>query len=104
MPATPESKVKTFVRKALADEGVWYFSPAANGYGRSGIPDIIACVNGCFLAIECKAGKGRTTALQERELKLIREVGKGHALVVSDDPESQRTLLETIALLKMHFT
>lgn len=97
--ATPESKVKKDVAAALTKAGVYFFFPAANGYGRAGIPDIIVCVNGYFLAIECKAGKGRTTALQDRELDNIRKAG-GQAIVVTDDPETFRALGATLELLR----
>jgi Holliday junction resolvase len=82
--STPERKVKEAVAAVLKANGVYYFFPPANGLGRAGIPDIIACCNGMFLAIECKAGKGTTTALQERELARIREAG-GAALVVREN-------------------
>ena len=81
---TPEAKVKAKCRKVLDESGVYYFFPATHGYGRSGVPDIICCHAGAFLAIECKAGKGTTTALQERELRRIREAG-GIALVINED-------------------
>ena len=81
---TPEGKVKAAVRKVLDAEGVYYFMPAANGFGRAGIPDIICCVRGFFLAIELKAGKGKTTALQDRELAAINAHG-GKAMVVNED-------------------
>lgn len=84
--ATPESKTKTRIKRILADAGVYYFMPPANGYGRAGIPDFVACVNGRFLAIEAKAGTGKTTALQNRELQLINDAG-GVALVVYDHEE-----------------
>jgi Holliday junction resolvase len=81
---TPEKKVKDKVRKVLAEYGVYNFMPATHGYGRSGVPDIIACFNGRFIAIETKAGKGTTTTLQERELALIRKNG-GVALVINEE-------------------
>ena len=81
---TPEGKVKAAVRKVLDTEGVYYFMPAANGFGRAGIPDIICCVRGFFLAIELKAGKGKTTALQDREIMAINIHG-GKAMVVNED-------------------
>lgn len=84
MAQTPESKVKAAVKKILDAHGVYHFSPAANGYGRVGVPDIICCVNGYFLAIECKAGKGKTTALQDRELAAITKAG-GVAIVINED-------------------
>jgi Holliday junction resolvase len=71
MTITPESKVKTGVRKLLDTLGIYHFMPPANGFGRAGIPDIIGCMDGHFIAIECKAGKGKTTALQDRELNAI---------------------------------
>lgn len=83
MAATPEKRVKGKVVSILKDEGVYYFFPATHGYGRSGIPDIIVCVNGVFLAIECKAGNNKPTALQIRELENIRRSG-GVAIVVNE--------------------
>ena len=84
MALTPERKVKQEVVAVLKQHGVYYFFPSANGLGRSGIPDIIACCSGKFIAIECKAGKGQTTALQARELLRIYKAG-GIALVVRED-------------------
>lgn len=84
MAATPEKKVKDKVVGILKDEDVYYFFPATHGYGRSGVPDIVACVNGHFLAVECKAGRNKPTALQVRELEAIRAKG-GVAIVVNED-------------------
>jgi len=84
MAATPEKKVKDAVRKILAKYGVYHFLPPGMGLGRSGIPDIIGCKNGKFIAIECKAGKGKTTALQERELLAIANAG-GFTFVARED-------------------
>jgi Holliday junction resolvase len=83
MAQTPEKRVKTKVESVLKSEGAYYFFPATHGYGRSGVPDIIACVNGRFLAIECKAGGNKPTALQVREIENIRSAG-GVAVVVNE--------------------
>lgn len=83
MAKTPEKVVKDKVVAVLKDEGVYYFFPATHGYGRSGVPDIIACVNGHFLAIECKAGGGKLTALQVREIKHILACN-GEAVVANE--------------------
>jgi Holliday junction resolvase len=82
--STPEYRVKQAVKKMLETSNVYFFFPSANGYGHAGIPDIIAAKNGHFIGIECKAGKGKTTALQERELQKIRDAG-GTALVIRED-------------------
>jgi hypothetical protein len=83
MAATKEALVKKKVKEELDRMAVYHFSPMQNGMGRAGIPDIIGCFDGCFIAIECKAGKGTTTALQERELTRIQNAG-GYALVVNE--------------------
>jgi hypothetical protein len=84
MVTTPEARVKKVVKNTLDLLNIYHFSPAANGFGRAGIPDIIACSNGRFIAFECKAGKNTTTALQERELNKIR-LAKGLAFVINED-------------------
>lgn len=84
MARTPEKIVKDKVVSILKAEGAYYFFPATHGYGRSGVPDIVACVNGKFLAIECKAGGNKTTALQDRELRAIIEA-KGVAVIINEE-------------------
>ena len=81
---TPEAKVKARVVKLLKEHNIYYFFPATHGFGRSGVPDIICCYNSQFLAIECKAGKNKPTALQEKEIKKIRDAG-GVAFVINED-------------------
>jgi hypothetical protein len=83
MAATLEKKVKDKVVSILKSEGVYYFFPATHGFGRSGVPDIVCCVDGAFLAIECKAGGNKPTVLQEREITAIRN-NKGTAIVIDE--------------------
>ena len=83
MASTPEAKVKAAVVKILKERGVYYFFPATGGYGRSGVPDIVCCVNGHFLAIECKAGNNIPTALQLAEMSRIQDAG-GLPLVIHE--------------------
>jgi Holliday junction resolvase len=83
MAATPEKKVKDKVRKILDAAGAYHFMPATHGFGASGIPDIIGCYHGTFFAIECKAGAGRTTALQDRNLGMISKAG-GFSEVINE--------------------
>ena len=84
MAATPEAKVKAKIKKILKDHGVYYAMPMGTGYGNAGVPDFLCCANGKFLAIEAKAGKGTTTALQEKNLREIRAAG-GWAIVVNEE-------------------
>ena len=85
MTSTPEKKVKLKVRASLDwDKDIYYFTPMTGGYGRSGVPDIVGCYKGHFFAIECKAGKGTTTALQDKNIKEIEKAG-GRVIVVNEN-------------------
>jgi Holliday junction resolvase len=85
MTSTPEKKVKLKVRAILDwDKDIYYFTPMTGGYGRSGVPDIVGCYKGRFFAIECKAGKGTTTALQDKNIKEIKKAG-GQVIVINEN-------------------
>ena len=94
--ATPESRVKDNIKKTLKAFNVYYFMPIGGMYSKIGVPDIICCYKGKFIGIECKAGKNKPTALQERELRLIQEAG-GYSLVINEENiDDVRQLLEMI--------
>jgi Holliday junction resolvase len=95
MAKTPEGEIKDQVRKVLDEMGAYYFFPAANGYGRTGIPDVIACVGGHFVGIECKAGSKQPTALQQRELDNIEETEGTGLIVNADNISNLKNILET---------
>jgi hypothetical protein len=83
MANTPEAKVKKQIRKILDTTRCYYAMPIGSGFGNSGVPDFLVCHQGTFVGIEAKAGKGKTTALQEDNLKRIRDAG-GVAVVVNE--------------------
>lgn len=78
-----EKDVKSAVKKLLTAAGAYYFMPATHGYGASGVPDIVACLNGRFIGIECKFGTNKPTALQLKNLEEITQAG-GIALVINE--------------------
>lgn len=78
---TPEGKVKGKIKALLKKYGVYYAMPIGTGFGNSGVPDFLCCVGGKFLAIEAKAGAGKTTALQEKNLREIKEAGGSTAVI-----------------------
>jgi hypothetical protein len=91
---TPEGKVKAEIKKVLAEYGCWYFMPAMNGYGRSGIPDFIGCYKGVFFAVETKSANGKLTPNQEREITAMSAAG-GH-VVVARSAEAVREMMALI--------
>lgn len=50
-------------------------------YGTNGIPDVICCYRGRFVAFEVKTDKGKPTKLQEAVIRKIVRAG-GTALIV----------------------
>lgn len=82
---TPEGYSKQAVRKVLDryKQYLWYFLPAANGYGMTGIPDVIICCCGLFVTVECKAKNGVISPLQDMQMTGIRNA-RGMTLVVWD--------------------
>lgn len=93
MARTPEAAVKAKIVSILKEEGAYYFFPATHGYGRSGVPDIVACARGQFVAIECKAGTNKPTALQVREIERIRRAGGVAAVANEENVDFVRDLL-----------
>ena len=83
MAKTPEKKVKNKIVALLKEAGAYYFYPVTGGFGGSGVPDIVVCLNGCFLGIEVKADlkKSKPTVLQSLNLRSIDRAG-GVALVL----------------------
>lgn len=69
------------MKKFLDSEGIWYVKFFANSFTKSGIPDILACVNGYFVGIEIKAQNGKPSELQLYHIRKIRE-SRGFAVVL----------------------
>lgn len=74
---TPEGRVKAKIKRALDALGAdaWYYMPVSTGYGKHGVPDFLLCIKGRFMSIEAKANGGQCTALQERQMSLMRGAG-----------------------------
>jgi len=94
--STPEKKVKDKVKKLLAAHGAYHFMPATHGYGASGVPDIVACLRGRFLGIECKANGNQPTDLQLKNLRELSSAGGVAILVDETGLESFADLLTRV--------
>jgi Holliday junction resolvase len=60
-------------------------------YGTAGIPDIIACIGGRFVAFEVKTPIGKLTKLQEMTIQRIKDA-KGEAYKVTSVDEVKMIL------------
>ena len=98
--ATPEGKVKKKLLDFLKSLGgdCFYYMPVQNGMGQTGIPDVMAIINGVPFAFECKATpKQHPTVLQAYALDRIHKA-KGIAWVVDcENVELVKNSIELIA-------
>jgi Holliday junction resolvase len=70
------------VKKFLTDEGCWFIKYwAGAAYTKTGIPDLLICCNGYFVAAEVKSERGKPSKLQLWTIKRIQDAG-GRALVL----------------------
>jgi len=83
MAMTPEGKVKKTVGAQLKGINAFFFFPTTGGYGASGIPDVVGCLDQFMFSLELKAGRAQPTALQAMQMRKIQEAG-GIAIVVNE--------------------
>ena len=76
-----EKSFENKIKRYLKERGAYRVKYHGNYYSENGTPDILACVNGYFLAIEVKADNGKPTPLQLVKIDDIRKAG-GFAYVV----------------------
>lgn len=91
-----EKSFENKIKKYLKDNGCWYIKYFANRMTKSGIPDLIACVNGYFVAIEVKASNGKPSELQLWNRKQIRDSGGICVIVYPDQLEDLKMLIDDL--------
>ena len=68
-----EKNFENRLKKFLEDEGCWFVKFFANAFTKTGVPDLLVCCNGYFVAVEVKAQNGRPSELQKWNIKKINE-------------------------------
>ena len=79
-----EKQFENKVKKFLEANNCWFVKYFANRNTKSGIPDLLACVNGYFVAIEVKAETGKPSPLQLHHQEKIRQSG-GISIILYPD-------------------
>lgn len=99
--ANAESRIQKKLMEALerAYPKIYLRKIHQTMYSHSGIPDLLGCLNGNWIAIEVKTNTGKLTKLQARELKLIDEAG-GFGLVCHGEKDIPYvvSILESLSL------
>jgi len=69
----------------------FFFKEHGGQYGTAGLPDIICCYRGRFVAFEVKAPSGKPSKLQEITITKIK-AAKGEAFIVRSVEEVKKIL------------
>lgn len=96
-----EKNFENKIKKFLKENGCWFVKYFANRNTRAGVPDLLACVNGYFVAIEVKGPTGKPSELQLWNRDKIREAGGIAIILYPDQFEEFKSLIE---FLKEHPT
>lgn len=90
-----EKNFENKVKKYLESKNAWFIKYwAGSEFTRSGIPDILACIDGRFYGIEIKAKTGKPSMLQLVVLRKIREAKGIGILLYPDDFDNFVKLVE----------
>lgn len=92
MAAVKEKTIENQIKKWLEQHGYWWMKVHGDIYQKSGVPDILACINGKFVGIEVKRPGGKTSALQDYNIEQIR--ASGGVAFVATSVEEVRTKLD----------
>ena len=91
-----EKNFENRLKKFLEDEGCWFVKFFANAYTKSGIPDILCCRNGCFVAIEVKAPRGKPSELQKWNIQKIIDSGGYGVILYPDQFDDFKEMIEWV--------
>lgn len=92
-----EKNFENKIKKYLELKGAWFVKYFANRNTKSGVPDILACVNGHFVAIEVKATYGRPSPLQIWNIDRIKAAGGIALIVYPKDWETFKSIIDGLA-------
>lgn len=90
-----EKEITNKILKYLKSQDYCFsFKEHGGRFGTAGIPDIICCFNGRFVAFEVKTAIGKLSKLQEVTIQKIKDA-KGEAFKVTSLDEV-KTILENL--------
>jgi len=89
-----EKQFQNQVAVFLKTRNIYYVKIWGGGFQKAGIPDLLCCVNGRFVALELKTEKGTATVLQKYNIFQIQEAG-GYARVLRPS-EFERFKMEVL--------
>ena len=91
-----EKNFENRVKKFLKEQGCWFVKYWGGGqFTKAGVPDLLICCNGHFIAAEIKAPNGKPSDLQLWNIEQIRKAGGfADVLYPKDFEEFKKLILE----------
>ena len=92
-----EKNFENKIKKFLKEQNCYYIKYWGGGqFTKSGVPDLLICCNGYFVAVEVKAENGKPSDLQLWNIEQIKKSG-GIAMVVKpSDYENIKKVIEKL--------
>ena len=91
-----EKNFENKIKKFLESKGCYFVKHFGCAFTKAGVPDLLCCVNGHFLAIEVKAETGTTSYLQDHNIAKIKEAGGVAVVVKPSDFNDLKKLIEDL--------
>lgn len=80
----------------------WFTKIWGGGFQKSGIPDLLLCVNGIFISCELKATNGKSSNLQELNTLRINEANGIGIILYPEGFEEFKTIIKGVIDCKYH--
>ena len=80
----------------------WYTKIWGGGFQKSGIPDIICCINGFFVGVETKASNGRASELQKLNVKRVNQSNGIAVILYPEGFDTFKNLMEGVIKCNIH--
>ena len=98
-----EKPFETKIRKFLEACGCYVFKVWGGGYQQAGVPDLIICVNGYFVAVEVKGERGKPSPLQIHNIDHIKKAGGVGLVLYPKDFDEFKNLILSLKVQKRNF-
>lgn len=92
-----ENKIKAYLKSI----GAYFIKTHGDRFSRVGTPDIIACVNGHFVAVEVKAENGKPSELQIYHIEQINKACGYGVILYPKDFEDFKKICENLLTMSV---
>lgn len=93
---TAETKFKTQVMRYLNQIGAYTVKQHGNMFTKKGVPDLLICLKGRFIALELKAENGKPSELQIYQIYQIKQAGGISLVLYPKDFELLKQICEEV--------